>query len=154
MTNINCVLLSRNQFFLQQFFIIFNNFHNFPFNINYDNKEKKDKFSFTLMSSSSSFSVDVYSYPFYHHYARRRFEIQPKYCSMTCLKLEEEVLFSFLTSRLVFAIGQAFCGAPPATFALEKPPTRIRNRIVPPICLEIRTYGPDNYLNKTFIGCH
>ena len=33
-----------------------------------------------------------------HHYARRRFEIQPKYCSMTCLKLEEEVLISFFTS--------------------------------------------------------
>ena len=35
-----------------------------------------------------------------HHYARRRFEIKPKYFSMTCLKLEEEVLISFFTSCL------------------------------------------------------
>ena len=33
-----------------------------------------------------------------HHYAQRIFEIKEKYCSMTCLKLEEERLVSFLTS--------------------------------------------------------
>ena len=30
-----------------------------------------------------------------HHYARRRFEIKPKYCSMTCIKLVEEAWFYF-----------------------------------------------------------
>ena len=36
----------------------------------------------------------------FSHYAIRRFEINPKYCSMTCQKLEEEVLISFLISLL------------------------------------------------------
>ena len=37
-----------------------------------------------------------------HQYAARRsFEIKAKYCSMTCLKLEEEVLISFLTPSLI-----------------------------------------------------
>ena len=34
----------------------------------------------------------------FSHYAIRRFEINPKYCSMMCQKLEEEVLISFLIS--------------------------------------------------------
>ena len=42
MTNTNYVQLSRDQYFLQQFFTTFNNLLS-PFNMNYDNKEKKDK---------------------------------------------------------------------------------------------------------------
>ena len=37
-----------------------------------------------------------------HHYARRRFEIKPKYCSMTCQKLEEEALISFFISNFIY----------------------------------------------------
>ena len=35
-----------------------------------------------------------------HHYARRSFEIKAKYCSMLCLKLEEEMLVSILASPM------------------------------------------------------
>ena len=42
-------------------------------------------------------------YIFVSSLCRRSFEIKVKYCSMTCLKLEQEILFSFLTSFDIFS---------------------------------------------------